>query len=219
MKTRITTLAAILILLPVFVWAQTAGGGLTLSGGISLPMGDFGDDKQNDGAPRAGFAKTGFGLGLEYAKPLNSPGLAWVSGVSVIMNSLDTDKLADGDEDEIDAGSWINVPVMTGLRYASEVSPGTFFYGIGQVGLNMIMAPDLTIEDMEVDMGSATTFGFALGGGVILNDKINIGLKYYILGESTIDGEIMEDDDAEDVEWETPVSMVFLTVGLRLGGN
>ncbi|MBN2415028.1 hypothetical protein JXO52_04265 [bacterium] len=219
MKRTYMVIIFIVVLLPTFVWSQIKKEHITVYAGLSLPSGDFGDDRMEEDALLSGFARTGFGALAEYDKQLDSPGLAWVSGIAVMFNGFDTDALPDGDSDEINAGSWIILPAMTGLRYATEVSSGTLLYGIGQIAFSLISAPDIDIENTEIKMGSATTLGFVLGGGVMLNNRINIGLRYFLLGEPSIKGEARHSGDSDDVTWEPSVSTIFLTVGLRLGGK
>ena len=79
--------------------AQTANPYWGLYGALAKPTGDFGSTESD----KAGAAETGYGAGIEYTKPMNSPGLSWVSNVSIIMNGFDEESLGDF------SGSGLNV--------------------------------------------------------------------------------------------------------------
>ncbi len=205
----------------------------TLYGGLAMPRGDFGDNDLDNND--AGFAKTGLVLGGEYAIPMGSPGLFGVIGVSMVRNSFDEDVFQDaaGDEFSFDIGPWYNVPIMAGLKYQSEMSPGMRFYATGQVGLNIIKGPKFEEssayygESVEITWDTANSFGFGIGGGVVINDKINLGIRYLSLGEADLEGTVDwtgdGDSGSEDVKWEDedmfdgvpPLSILLLTVGIE----
>ena len=177
-------------------------------------------------------------MGAEFTLPLGSPGLGWITSATFILNGFDEDELEDYVEDELedyvdegkmDAGSWLNIPIMTGLRYELEVSPTMKIYGQGQVGLNLVKAPKIEFEysyyddyedeyyseKFETEWDIASSFGFAIGGGIIINNKINIGLRYFSLGEPEIEGKIKSSGESDKTEWELPISAMLITVGIN----
>jgi len=211
-----------------------------LYGAISLPRGDFGDNVGSD----AGLAKTGFGVGIECTFPLNSPGISWVTNVSFILNGVDEDTFEDTFNEtfyysdinvyklNVDAGDWINFPFLTGIKYQSKVSSNMSLFGMAQAGLNFVKGPEFEISGSGYDydyggykleitstMDFATSFGFSVGGGIILNDKFIIGLRYLNLGEPDIKGtvKVNVDGESEKEEFEggQSISLFLLTVGMK----
>ncbi|MHA1380897.1 MAG: outer membrane beta-barrel protein [Candidatus Helarchaeota archaeon] len=228
MKYFFILITIVFLIIPCIIYAQTGTGYFGLYGSLSFPQGDFGDDDVND--DDCGFAKTGFGVGAEFTLPLGSPGLGWITSATFILNGFDEDELEDYvDEGKMDAGSWLNIPIMTGLRYESEVSPTMKIYGQGQVGLNLVKAPKIEFEysyydyyedeyysgKSETEWDIASSFGFAIGGGIIINNKINIGLRYFSLGEPEIEGKIKSSGESDKTEWELPISAMLITVGIN----
>lgn len=230
MKQFFILITIVFLIIPCIINAQTGIGYFGLYGSLSIPQGDFGDDdaaSNNDGPPDCGFAKTGFGLGAEFTLPLDSPGLGWITSANVILNGVDEDELAGDDDVIIDAGSWLNVPIMTGLRYESEVSPTMKIFGQCQLGLNLVKAPKIELEEdsekAEVEWDMASSFGFSIGGGIIINNKINIGLRYFSLGEPEIEGKWKYSEESGEesgkVKWELPISAMLFTVGVNFNSN
>ncbi|MFC1538755.1 hypothetical protein ACFL6H_04970 [Candidatus Latescibacterota bacterium] len=216
------TLLFIMLIIPSTCFAQAVDSPFSIFGGLAMPQGDFGDD---DDLEDCGNAKTGFGAGINYTTQLTNPDLSWISSISFLMNGWDEDMLEEewGEDTKIDAGSWINIPIMSGIKYQTSISPTMQIYLLGQGGLNIVKAPSLEAsyyddydeewykDELEWDTGSS--FGFTFGGGIVLTDKISIGLRYYSLGEPEIEGEYKsEDDDSEKIEWEGPISILLVMV-------
>jgi hypothetical protein len=224
---NIFTFLLLIVFIAVMGYGQTGEGKFGIFGGLSMPQGEFADDDFEDDS---GFAKMGFCIGGEYVKQLNSPGLSWVTNISVVLNGLDEDPIAEGYEEmayedfTADAGSYINVPIMTGLRYSTETSPTMQMYGIAQIGLNYMKYPTIELQgddgsaDIEID--ATTSFGFAIGGGIIMNNKFNIGIRYLTFGDQDVDGElkIPYEDDVQ-IEGEFSLSYLLITIGIPLGSN
>ncbi len=222
-------------------------GHFTLFGALSLPQGDFGDDS----GPDAGLATTGFGAFAEYSYPLNSPGLSIVASAHVLFNGFDDDVVKDqfsgifgceGDPCQLwinlDTGSYLNVPLMFGLKYETRAATSPKFYLQGQVGMNIVRMPSIDgdvracVYDeyeegyvcasaaYEIEFDSATSFGIGLGGGLILSDRVNVGFRYYSLGEPEADSDTRVTVaghtfyDASKVD--QPVTMILLAVGVVL---
>ena len=192
-----------------------------MNGGLSIPVGDFADDSGSD----AGSAGIGFTVVGDYLVPLGSPGLDWMTSASVAVNTVDEDAfdVFNVDVDDVDTGFWINVPVLTGIRYQTEVSPTVDIFGLGQVGLNVVRAPSGEVNDfdpsVEFSPGIATALGFSFGGGIVLNERIQIGVRYNILGNPDIEYDLEQGDASDEIEGEVALSLIQLTVGIPLGGN
>lgn len=223
----------------------------TLFGGLAFPQSDFGDDNVEDffdDDGESGLATMGYGAGFEYSSPLQSEGLSWVFSGSFFLNGVDEDEIEkeiDDDDVNIDFGSYYNIPIMAGLKYESKNNPDINFYFQGMAGLNIAMIGDSEIslnmelpvydqygnfigyEDVDIkqtySFDTATTFGFGLGGGIILNN-VNIGLRYLLLGTAKFEGEIeiqvdypgIDNPDPEEIDNDQPISILLLTLGIQL---
>ncbi|PSQ96628.1 MAG: hypothetical protein BRD53_03825, partial [Bacteroidetes bacterium SW_7_64_58] len=120
---------------------------------------------------------------------------------------MNEDELIEDDEADVSSGYWINVPVMGGLRYETEVSPTADLYGVGQVGININRGPTVEASDDDrsatISHSTVTSTGFTIGAGVAFNDQINVGVRYLKLGtpeitretEFQFDGETQEEEE------------------------
>jgi hypothetical protein len=236
---RIVVVSLVLVASVTLVSGFSAADSFGLFGAYSMPSGDFGDDSGSG----AGLAKSGFGFGIEYSTPLGSPGLELMMSSSLLVNGLDADAMEDELRDEfsgsdieveyVEAGSYLNIPIMGGVRYLTPVSPMVDLFGIGLVGLNVLMVPeiqaDLMVWDdtaneykrayLEQNHDPATSFGMGLGGGVIVNKRMSIGFRYYSLGKPEINGEMDIDvygvrSEHSDVKFDQSVSVFLITAGL-----
>jgi hypothetical protein len=232
MKTRVFASVVVFtaFVLTGAVCAQTG----SLTAGLSFPMGDFGDDTGTG----AGFAKMGFTVNAEFGYPIGSTeGLLWVLSASLLYNGVDMEDMTiDGVQLDVDAGAWMNVPFLTGIRYEAEVTPTMKVFGTGKLGMSIVRAPKIEISgtycdaygcvtisgEEEYDM--ATAFTFAIGGGIIINEKFHIGFNYISLGEPELEGDVSISvcDDSGYCEsesytvegYEQPISMFTLFAGI-----
>lgn len=177
--------------------AQSTNFGVGAFAGVSLPMGDFGDDSD----AQSGFAEIGFVGGLDLFYPLGMTGLSWLTSASVSAHSID-EETAGAD------GGYLFIPLMTGARYDIAAGPlGVFLTGQGGVVFNKGPSFELLAETVESDWGTA--FGFALGGGVQATENIYAGVKYFPLGD--VDFRYPDGDIAQDVSFLE----IFVGFGVR----
>ena len=178
--------------------AQSTNFGLGAFAGVSMPMGDFGDD----GDAESGFAELGFVGGLDLFYPLGFSGLSWLTSASVSAHSIDEETTgADG--------GYLFIPLMTGARYDIAAGPlGVFLTGQGGVVFSKGPSFEPAIgETLESDWG--TDFGFALGGGVQATENIYAGVKYFPLGD--LDFRYEDADIAQNVSFLE----IFVGFGVR----
>lgn len=152
--------------------AQSTNFGLGAFAGVSMPMGDFGDDSD----PASGFAELGFVGGLDLFYPLGMTGLSWLTSASVSAHSIDEEtRGADG--------GYLFIPLVTGARYDIAAGPlGVFLTGQGGVVFNKGPTFEQVIgERVESDWG--TDLGLAFGGGIQATENIYAGVKYFPLGD------------------------------------
>jgi len=198
-------------------------GQLSLHAGAAFPQGEFGETTGDEFVGDSGFATTGLTVAGEYTYPTGTPGLGIVGSISVIANGMDGNEAFEVDEDDevdISSGYWINVPVMGGVRYETEVSPTADLYGIGQVGININRGPtvEISYDDSsgEISHSTVTSTGFTIGAGVVFNDQINASIRYLNLGTPEITAEEEFQDDTDEFEYDQPLAAIQLLVGVDL---
>jgi hypothetical protein len=194
-------------------------------------MADFGDHQGRD----AGFAKTGFGVGLELKLPLGPRGLFCALDGSFLFNGFDVDAFvrnAGGMAEDGEATwGWLNLPLLAGIRYDVKVSPGAEMYGVVLSGLDISRTPDVEwtgqIFDgyawhsartrQEGDFASSLAFG--VGGGVVLRDDVDISFRYLDVSSPKFDtkSEVTLDSGTEvrPITYEQPISVFLVSVGLK----
>ena len=203
MKKRLLFIAGLLaILLSVNSYAQTPFS-FGLTGGANFPMSDFND------AYKMGFSVEGVGF---YAFPSGSMELSLTIGYNgfTYKNEYFTDPLLPAfDVTEVKGFdvSWTatDIPVMAGIKYnipTPVVSP----YFWGEIGAHFLTFSDrikkdaiigasssnkiLNITDLQnnVESGSETVFGYALGVGITIPilPKIGIDINVKYNGNSGI---------------------------------
>jgi len=243
MKRSVLTVVIVIGVFSSALYGQLQKGRFGVYGTLSIPSGDFGDDQGFD----AGLAKTGFGAGIEFNYPLGTPGLFWTSNVWLLYNGYDVDKddVEDAREDEfvdydldiedfdLEIGSYLNIPIMSGLKWVLTLSPTAELYGVGQAGINFAKFPgfeeNLTISDefgneydytRQVKYSLTSSLGFCFGIGLILNDKINIGLRYLGMrepeAEGTVEVEFYGESGEDEFDQDQPISIILLTAGISL---
>jgi len=132
-------------------YPQNEKGSFNLNGIILFPTGDFRNEE-------GGSAKTGFGVELNYSYPINSPGFSLETSLSILYNGYDLAGVEQRYKDEyeeyssevsadvINSGNWFNLPLFTGLRYKTDLSPTLEAYGISQIGINFVSVPDALVN-------------------------------------------------------------------------
>ncbi len=218
----ITFLSLILINIS---YSQTSPLKFGIFGAVSLPAGDFGEDKSFnlDTGKGDGFATTGFGGGLELLYPVGAPGLNWHTTAAFLYNGFDDTELLnyiDDDDAEVDAGNYFIIPVITGLSYQAQLSPTLDALFLGQLGVAFIKKTTMELTypesdySLEVDFGMATAFSFGVGAGLLFNDKFNVTFRYLGCGEPEFDVTFDEDGDTYDGNAEIPVGIFLISLGV-----
>ncbi|MGH7494759.1 MAG: hypothetical protein ACREOO_20500 [bacterium] len=249
MTKRFCALAGLLLLGPICPLFGQQQSYVTIRGMLSLPVGGFGESiganphvtRRNgfDVGAGASFASEGLGAGIEISLPTGAQGLSWSSGLMLIVNAADDrgltqtfqSLLGEGEVVTFDYGYWIQLPVMTGFQYRFALSDQVDCYGIAQGGISLIHAAtrEASVSGVPVDSRSyelAQQFGYGLGGGIVVNGKFDLGVRFLDFGEPAFDGTRSLDDAyfdeshnvlGEDVILgeERPVSMVLISVGYQ----
>jgi hypothetical protein len=216
---------------------------------LSLPADGYGENlganphvTRRDGfdvGAGAGFASEGLGVGLEISLPTGAQGLRWNTGLMVLINGSDDKMLTQTFQSllgesavvEFDYGYWIQMPVMTGFQYRFPVFGKIDFYGMIQGGLSLIHAAtrEASVSGVVVDKRTydlTRQFGYGLGGGIVVNNRFDLGVRFLDFGEPSFDGTRSLDaaffDEAHDILGEDvilgekrPVSMLLVSLGYR----
>ncbi|MBS4032860.1 MAG: outer membrane beta-barrel protein [Ignavibacterium sp.] len=206
-------------------YPQTLPIKIGVFGAVSLPAGDFGDDKSfNLESGRGdGFATVGFGGGLELLYPVGAPGLNWHTTAGFLYNGFDDKELInyiDEDNIDVDAGNYFIIPVMTGLSYKAPLSSGLDALFIGQLGLSFIKKTTIELFEPETDysleaeFGMATSFTIGVGAGLLFNDKFNVTFRYLGCGQPEFDVTFNENGNTDDGEAEISVGVFLISLGI-----
>ena len=169
----------------------------------------------------------GLNVGIEYLHPLNETGLNLFVGADICFNPLSSDAKDDIEdtyqEDEYKFPKYFNIPITAGLNYSYSTSQKLSVFGKAGISLNFLKITNMEIrESPYVDTFKydiASSFGYIIGGGVVVNDKTTIGISYLGLGEHDIDFEWEETgggykDDGKG-ELERKINIVTLTLGFK----
>jgi hypothetical protein len=196
--------------------------------GFSFPSGKFADgDDANDVFNRGkGMAATGFTAGYKYYNPLSVQNLSFVFGIEAFYNGINSDA-KDGLEeegfDDVTFPMYLNFPATVGLNYAIPLQENIKLYGEAAVGGNFSMPTKLDFsdsdnyQDMTYKFKSMVGFAYGLEGGIFINGKYSIGLRYNNLGSYKYKYEIdYEKKNSEDEKLgkAMPVTNLSLCVGV-----
>jgi hypothetical protein len=162
--------------------------------GAAIPSGNFADDSGS----RPGNAGFGLNLGFQYVYPLSADGLGLFAGVDINYNGLKKSFRNDIEDElatDVDVTflKYLNLPVSGGLHYTFKVNDKVSLYGKGGLVASFLKLTNMKIssgnEEAVMKYDLSTALGYTIGGGFILNDKIELGLTYFGLGEHEITGE------------------------------
>lgn len=210
MKRHVYALWA-LIILSCTALAQPDGLSIQIMGGVSAPVGDFGRTLGEYASitRRAGFnigdavglAGLGFGGGVELVSPAWLNNMSWVLGARIFVNGTNESTaqqkfqswLGGTSQLSYEVGEWINIPVMTGLRYEVALTEVSRIYGIVQGGINMTRAAQrqatvggVVVEEAKYEF--TRDFGFEAGFGLLYQQRYNLSVRYLDLGSPRYEG-------------------------------
>ncbi len=200
----------LMFLLVIFSMTALFAQDVILFGNLSLPVGGYGknlgDDphvtRRNgfDVGEGAGFAAEGFGIGTEFSFPVRFKGVSWVTGLILVINGTNDEELTQtfkqllSEDVKFDYGHWIQMPVMTGFKYSLSLGDRISLYGMVQGGINFIHTATrkATVSGITVDERTyefSREFGFGLGGGLVVNKRFDLGVRFFDFRKPMFDGE------------------------------
>lgn len=206
------------LILVVSLTTSNAQRGFELHIGPSFPVGDFAVNDLNSSS--AGCAATGFNWGIKYMLPLKQNKLFLNFGMDCFYNEYNSDvKSADPD---VDFGTYVNVPFTVGMMFQKTLFNKVSFWGEANMGANVSTITNTTGSysgsDYTYEIEPANEFCYSVGMGLLLNNRISLGLYYNALGspkyEYTISGAngYSEKETADALN----ISTVSFTLGIRL---
>lgn len=148
---------------------------ILVHGGGSFPIGTFSSGNNAFGEAAIGY--TG-GLDLHFSINEQYP-LYVVGGVSFLVNDAEPPATPTA---RLDYGTWVNLPILVGLSTIRPVTPLIRMYAMGQVGLSIVRAPDIGVENvsgsfiLKPDLSSA--FAFTAGVGAWYANRVGLSLRY-----------------------------------------
>lgn len=217
-----------LVLITFCLTANTySQGNFNIHLGPAIPVSDFGsDDMDNDDA---GAAAVGLNVGLQYIHPLSEKGWGVFGGIDLNYNALQKDVKDDIEEFYETMGitnadykfyKYVNVPVTAGLHYIYQPDEKIGVFVNAGLSLNFLKMTEMEIEvageTVTTDVDLASSVGFKVGGGILLNQRTTISIDYLGLGKHDLDGEVSGGGASESFDGVLKVDIVTVTVGVRL---
>lgn len=183
-----------------------------MHGSINFPAGGF--EGHIDPNIRFGDAGSGFGLGGEFTKALK-PNLGWTSGAHLLLNALERGRDLPPRESEM--GSWVNVPLLTGLRVSRRDANFAGYFQF-QGGMNFGSVTESTFGRLKFNVDWATSPALGLGVGMMVK-QFHIGVRYYNIFESGHDLTLSDGTLSDKVKMENVApGIVQLLFGVAFGG-
>lgn len=192
----------------------------SIFGALSIPTGDFGETNTQ----KAGFATTGFGIGVELDVPVDESFSVVTSGLFV-SNPIDKDAMntmfqnAFGSSATVQTESFSSVFALSGIQFIGQSSTTSKLFLNAQGGLLVGTIPEITLTvgsaQSTQSSVSATTFAFAVGGGLMFGDRFKVGAKYlsakpkYDVMASGTGGTV-----AGTIEQPTSMVLIQMNIGL-----
>lgn len=213
--------AALLSLLAALAAPSLAQDRFTSSlfGGITVPVGDFGDELGEE----AGLATPGVGLGIDIGVPIKPVrGLGWQSAVEGMFFGVEDDFLVEGigEGADLEIGRYWGALLFTGLRYSVAANPYLRLHGTGQLGVGVFRGPGVEVSAMGESAEYVSYWepvrGYSVGAGASVNDRVDVEARYAMLVNPELEGELRYGSMVEEIKAEQPVSWVRVTIGLRL---
>lgn len=223
-----TFLFLVLAAFAIQVNAQTH---FSIHAGGAFPMGDFGAYSKVDKVSlfglnkndKEGGASMGINLGMKIKFDIASvDGLGIIATGDIFFNGMNNDFKDDianwckdvfggtAEDWDITSPKYLNIPVMIGANYTYNANNNIGLFAEAAVGMNFRNITNYSAtyrdDDVVVKLSSdmATNFAFQVGAGILINEKISIGINYYSLGSSRVKGKYSE-------EWSTSYSSTNTT--------
>jgi hypothetical protein len=217
--TKIQNFAVITLILLTAFFSFAQSNPFWVYGGASIPIGEFGATK----GLGAGGAQAGYVIGLDIYS-FGQGGGSWF-GVSYCMNGFglrsDIKNLYSTYSIVVKHGSWRNLPIIYGYRFASRPSSSPSIYGELLSGIDLIIAPNFKLSrNGEIaELRWKTGYANLVGGGfgIIANNKFQVGFRYIqsvdFIFPPEINGKRKVGSVETSVSFNQSISIATLVVG------
>ena len=182
------------------------------------PLGDLSNYALLNEKGAQGYAGIGANIGFDVTVALPVEGLGVFGGIDFFINANNADirshfkdwqKQLEKEEGvssaKFNLPNLINIPILFGVNYLHNFNHIVGVWGEAAIGPNFRLITDCKFEEkytalqsdsngdydeytQTIDYKAATTLGFKIGAGVMLWDRMSIGLDYYSLGSAKISG-------------------------------
>ena len=200
---------------------------VSIHAGPSIPVSDFASDDLDD--EDAGGAAIGLNVGLQYVYQLSESGLGIFGGIDFNYNGLKKDVKEDTEDfyeslginnADIKFYKYINIPLTVGLNYTYKPEDKIGVFANAGLAVNFLKITDMEVvasgQTVTTDMDLAYGIGFKIGGGIQFNQKIFLSLDYLGLGNHDVEGKVKTTGFSEDFDSELKVSLLVVTLGIKL---
>lgn len=182
-----------------------------------------------------GAASAGFNLGVEALFPMQDDNLSFSLSADLNYNGINSDGkrylnlvasyLDNTLRNQVQSNwgtsvssscvvdgtpSYLNIPLLAGMRYTMPMKNGMDFFAEGGIGMNLRLVTPIKFiermnflyggyyEEMTIDArykyAMKGTLAFKLGVGVKFAEKLSLGAYYYYLGAGDVSGTIIAKD-------------------------
>jgi len=220
--------------------------GFHLHAGVFLPLSDFADyDKREGPETGSGYAGIGFNLGFKVYIPISrARGLSCFLGADAFYNGTKSKfkkNIGDEEEEEEEVSdykfrypSYLNIPVTAGVNYAYAINNKISIYGEVAAGLNLSKHIGYKYSYSYSGEGSSFSYtqkwkmaaGFTGGleAGILLVNKISIGIRYQHFGSYKYKGKVVYEyeydgesgNESEDIKFDKKLSISGISIKLGI---
>lgn len=157
---------------------------------------------------KQGYADIGGGIGFDVTLPI-AKGIGVFAGADMFYNSNKSDLKDYFEENSKDMvgpfvnkfdyslSNFINIPLYIGVSYILNYENNFTLYAEAATGPNFRVITDYKdeityangdTEKLTLDYNTATTFGFKVGAGVLMWNRMTVVIDYYSLGSAKVTG-------------------------------
>jgi hypothetical protein len=214
-----------ILLISINANSQYDQGHLGIFGTFSFPLGDFGDDDEFDNSGMAGF---GLGGGLSYSIPVVNDWLHVAFDASVLYHAFDEEKTGHdpvlANVNNLEGGNYWFFPVLAGIKGTYDLNARFQTYAVGELGFSPIleqtMNGDFQVGSFILTSGERTfenaiAFVFSIGGGVVVADRVVLGVRYLNFGEPDVDYTTEASNSSSSGERSFHISVFQCLVGVE----
>jgi len=186
--------------------------GFSLNGGVSLPVGGFGETSGDD----AGLAKTGFTIGLEQVNPI-FPAVGTMTSLIYSYNGVDAGAVVVPPQVKLEVGAWHTGWGLLGVAAGGALDADWQIMGFGQAGVLFGLSPEITASAGGVTATQESALGIAFAysfGAMVRYGHVALTGRYLSGGEPEYESTLTSPAGDRMMKIKQPTSIVTITLGL-----